>query len=124
MGIHAAYEYNDPGSTRKRPDGLQYFDDGKSFTDTTIVNPTAASYLRYANSPARLLTIAEQRKNAKYAELAEREHASFSTLALNAYGVFGKEFIAHLDRIVDITTPNAHYLRTRPISRDASRLKS
>ena len=109
-----------PGSTRKRPDGLQYFDDGKSFTDTTIVTPTAASYLRYANRPARLPTITEQRKNAKYAELAEREHASFSTLALNAYGVFGKEFIAHLDRIVDFAK---HHNTHRALSPHPSDLK-
>ena len=81
------------------------------------MTPTAASY---ANRPARLLTITEQRKNAKYAELAEREHASFSTLALNAFGVFGKEFIAHLDRIVDFAK---HHNTYRALSPHPSHLK-
>ena len=99
VGIVAVSEYNHPGLTRTRPDGLQYFDEGPNQSDVTIWQPDAPSHLRYCHTPGLLLSRAEHLKHAKYDALAAREGCTFRALAMEAYGAMGKEFLKHIAQI-------------------------
>jgi hypothetical protein len=66
IGIIGVSEYNHPGLTRTKPDGLHYSDEGPNQSDVTIRQPDAPSYLRYCHTPGLLLSYAEKSKHDKY----------------------------------------------------------
>ena len=73
---------------RTRPDTENVFADGRHLTDTSIICPTAPSYIVMASRgrPLRCAGDREQRKRRKYDDMATREGAQFLPLVFEAYG--------------------------------------
>ena len=72
-----------------RPDGIQFFADGKTFTDTTVKHPTAASYVSLAAQKANhCIDLGAAAKHDKYDGLAHDQQARLYPLVrdIREYG--------------------------------------
>ena len=111
-----AFAIVEPSFDGARPDGeicWATWSTRRDLVDVSVIHPTAASYVRAAQTQLGAAKVRETQKKTRYADLAESSHCNLVPLVFETYGALSQccqDFVAQLNTAF-LSAPGAEDLR-------------